>query len=75
MRILAFLTHDPPSGPILRHLGLPDSSPPLSPAPGPPQHHLPLDTEHHLDLDQMPAYDLTEPEPSPDFDFDQRAGA
>jgi hypothetical protein len=28
-----------------------------------------------FDLEQTPDYDLTEPEPVPDFDFDQSAGA
>jgi hypothetical protein len=34
-----------------------------------------VDTDPGFDLDQTPAYDPTEPEPVPDFDFDQSAGA
>ncbi len=69
MRILAFITAAEPVDTILGHLGLPTTPPPLSPARGPPQHDLAFDT------DQTPAYDLSEPEPVPDFDFDQSAGA
>jgi hypothetical protein len=60
---------------ILTHLGLPTGPPPLIPARGPPQPELAFDTDPDLDLDQTPVYDLTEPEPIPDFDFDQSAGA
>jgi hypothetical protein len=75
MRILAFITTAEPTGAILTHLGLPTTAPPLSPTRGPPQHDLAFDADPGFDLDQTPAYDLTEPEPVPDFDFDQSAGA
>jgi hypothetical protein len=54
---------------------MPTTAPPLSPARGPPQHDLVFDIDPGFDLDQTPAYDLSEPEPVPDFDFDQSAGA
>jgi len=75
MRILAFITAEEPTDAILSHLGLPTTAPPLSPARGPPQHDLAFDADPGFDLDQTPAYDLTEPERIPDFDFDQGAGA
>jgi hypothetical protein len=75
MRILAFITAAEPVDAILTHLGLPTTAPPLSPARGPPQHDLAFDADPGFDLDQTPAYDPTEPEPVPDFDFDQSAGA
>jgi hypothetical protein len=52
---------------------MPTPAPPLSPARGPPQHDLAFDSDPGFDLDQTPDYDLTEPEPVPDFDFDQSA--
>jgi hypothetical protein len=66
MRILAFLTDPPVVSAILLHLDLPNKPPPLSPARGPPQSDLLTGL-----LDQTPAFDPTEPEPVPDFDFDQ----
>jgi hypothetical protein len=77
MRILAFITAAEPTDAILTHLGLPTTAPPLSPARGPPQHQhdLAFDADPGFDLDQTPAFDPTEPEPVPDFDFDQSAGA
>ncbi|HUF50608.1 MAG TPA: hypothetical protein VMN60_07245 [Longimicrobiales bacterium] len=36
---------------------------------------LAFDADPGFDLDQTPAYDPTEPEPVPDFDFDQSTGA
>jgi hypothetical protein len=75
MRILAFITAAEPTGAILTHLSLPTTAPPLSPARGPPQHDLAFDADHGFDLDQTPAYDPSEPEPVPDFDFDGSAGA
>ncbi|CAN5586628.1 hypothetical protein BH23BAC4_BH23BAC4_03890 [soil metagenome] len=75
MRILAFITAAEPVDAILSHLGLPTTAPPLSPARGPPQHDLGFDADPGFDFDQTPAYDLTEPEPVPDFDFDQSDGA
>ena len=68
MRILAFLTAPEPTHAILRHLGLPATPPPLSPARGPPQPDLGFDPEPDLDFDQTPAFDPAEPEPVPDFD-------
>jgi hypothetical protein len=80
MRILAFLTDPPVVSAILLHLepgpprdaciawgeGLPHKPPPLSPARGPPQSDLLTGL-----LDQTPAFDPAEPDPVPDFDFDQ----
>ncbi len=60
---------------ILAHLGLPTPPPPLSLARGLPQHDLAFDADPGFDFDQTPAYDLSEPEPVPDLDFDQSAGA
>lgn len=51
---------------ILLHLDLPHTPPPLSPARGPPQTDLLTGL-----LDQTPAFDLAEPDPVPDFEFDQ----
>ena len=75
MRILAFITAAQPVDAILTHLGLPTTAPPLSPARGPPQHDFAFDADPGFDLDQTPAYDPSEPEPGPDFDVDQSAGA
>lgn len=63
MRILAFLTDPPVVKAILLHLGLPHRPPPLSPARGPPQ----------IDFltDPSPALDPAQPEPVPEFEFDQ----
>jgi hypothetical protein len=74
MRILAFSTAAEPVDVILRHLGLPATPPPLFPARGPPQHDLDFDADSGPAIDQTPAYDPTEPEPVPDYDFDQSAG-
>ena len=77
MKILAFLTDPPVVRAILLHLesgpprnaciawgeGLPHRPPPLSPARGPPQ------IEFLTDL--SPAFDPSEPEPVPEFEFDQ----
>ena len=71
MRIVAFLTDPPAIVAILRHLDLPTRSPTLSPARGPPQPDLPLDPGAPDHLDQTPAFDAAEPDPIPDFDFDQ----
>jgi hypothetical protein len=48
---------------ILLHLDLPHRPPWLSPVRGPPQ--------AELDLDQTPAFDLADPEPIPEYEFDQ----
>jgi hypothetical protein len=83
MRILTFLTDSFTVAAILRHpgsspgqaLGLPVTAPPLTPARSPPRDQPALDADLLLDLDQTPAFDPTEPEPIPDFDFDQTRGA
>jgi hypothetical protein len=74
------LPSSPPQSPWVpssRTSACPPPRPPLSPARGPPQHDLAFDADPDLDLDQTPAYDLTESEPVPDFDFDfaQSVGA
>lgn len=63
MRILAFLTDPPVVCAILLHLDLPHRPPPLSPARAPPQ----------IDFlaDPSPAFDPCEPDPVPEFEFDQ----
>jgi hypothetical protein len=63
MRILAFLTDPPVVSAILLHLDLPHRPPPLAPARGPPQ--------RDFLLDQTPSFDPADPEPAPDFQFDQ----
>ena len=83
MRILAFLTDPAPVGAILRHLDLPHTTPPLSPARAPPQAALALDAEPLApadalprdDFDQTPAFDPADPEPLPELDLDQTRGA
>jgi hypothetical protein len=77
MRILAFLTEPFTITGILRHLELPATAPPLTPARSPPRGEmaLELDADSLLDLDQTPAFDPTEPDPIPEFDFDQTWGA
>jgi hypothetical protein len=67
----------PPQNPSTPSSPISTCPPPrhLSPARGPPQHDLAFDADHDIDLDQTPAYDPSEPEPVPDFDFDQSAGA
>jgi hypothetical protein len=71
MRILAFLTDSFTVVGILRHLGLPATAPPLTPARSPPRDEPALDADPRLDLDQTPAFDPTDPDPIPDYDFDQ----
>jgi len=63
MTILAFLTDPPVLSAILLHLDLPHRPPPLAPARGPPQ--------RDLLIDQIPSFDPADPEPVPDFLFDQ----
>jgi hypothetical protein len=48
------------------YLDLPHKPLPLSPARGPPQSDLLVEP-----LDQTPAFDPAEPDPVPDFEFDQ----
>jgi hypothetical protein len=75
MRIVDFVTAAEPVDAILRHLGLPATPPPLSPARGPRQHDLGFNADPGFDIDQTPVGDPTEPEPLADFDFDQSHGA
>jgi hypothetical protein len=63
MRVLAFLTDPPVLCAMLLHLDLPHRPPPPSPARAPPQ------TE--LLTDQSTSFDLAEPDPVPEFEFDQ----
>jgi hypothetical protein len=63
MRILAFVTEPLVLHRILRHLGLPAHPPPIAPARAPPQ--------TDLDFDQSPAFDPSDGDLGPDFDFDQ----
>jgi hypothetical protein len=63
MKVLAFLTDPPVLRAILLHLDLPHKPPPLAPARAPPQ------TE--LLTDQSTAFDLADPDPVPEFEFDQ----
>ena len=64
MRLIAFVITEPASlKPILVHLELPAEPPPVAPARGPP-----LDG-----LDQTPAFELTDPAPVPEYEFDQTA--
>jgi hypothetical protein len=70
MRILAFLTDPFTVAGILRHLGLPATAPPLTPARSPAGEPA-LNVDLLLDLDQTPTFDPTEPDPIPDFDSDQ----
>jgi len=66
MKILAFLTDPPVVSAILLHLDLAHKPPPVSPARGPPQSDLLVEL-----LDQTPTFDPAEPDPVPDFEFDQ----
>jgi hypothetical protein len=75
MRILAFVTGPFTVAGILRHLELPATAPPLTPARSPPPEEPSYDADPLLDLDQTPVFDPTEPDPIPDFDFDQTRGA
>jgi hypothetical protein len=63
MKVLAFLTDPPVLRAILLHLDLPHKPPPLAPACAPPQTE-PL-------TDQSTAFDLADPDPVPEFEFDQ----
>jgi hypothetical protein len=66
MRILAFLTDPPVVSAILLHLDLPHRHPPLAPARAPPQIDFLADPS-----DPSPGFDPVEPEPVPEFEFDQ----
>ncbi len=63
MSIIAFVTDPTPVRSILICLDLPSRPPLLTPARAPPQ------TE--LGLDQSSGFDPTDPEPLPEFEFDQ----
>ncbi len=63
MSIIAFVTDPAPVHSILTCLDLPGRAPLLTPARAPPQ------TE--LGLDQSSGFDPTDPEPLPEFEFDQ----
>ena len=63
MRVISFITDPPTVRTILLHLEIPHRPPTLAPARAPPQ--------AELSFDQTSAFDLTEPEPFPDPDFDQ----
>jgi len=63
MSIIAFVTDPVPVRSILTYLDLPSRPPPLSPARAPPQ--------GLLEFDQTAGFDPTEPEPIPEFEFDQ----
>ena len=63
MRVVAFLTDPPTVATILRHVGLPPHPPPLAPARAPPQ--------AELAFDQTAAFDPSDGEDGPDFEFDQ----
>jgi hypothetical protein len=69
MRILAILTDPPVVQGILLHLDLPHRPPPIAPARGPPQGDFLLDQT--LDHASRGALDLTEPDPIPEYEFDQ----
>lgn len=62
-RIVSFLTEPATVQRILLHLDLPHRPPPVAPARDPPQ--------GDFLLDQSPAFDPTEPEPVPEYEFDQ----
>ena len=64
IRILAFLTAAERVDAILRHLGLPATPPPLSPARGPPQHDLAFDADHGPYRSRPHRSDVADP-PSP----------
>ena len=63
MSIIAFVTDPVPVRSILSYLDLPTRPPPLSPARAPPQ--------GILGFDQPSGFDPTDPEPIPEFEFDQ----
>ena len=63
MSIIAFITDPVPVRSILTHLDPPSRPRPLSPTRAPPQ------TE--FGFDQSAGFDPADPEPIPDFDFDQ----
>jgi hypothetical protein len=74
-RIVAFLTDPVTAAGVRGHLGLPASAPPLTPARSPPRGESARDADPLLDLDQTAAFDPSEPDPTPDLDFDQTRSA
>ena len=82
LTFIAFLTDPEPITQVLAHVGEPTSPPLLHPPRGPPQSTFDLDGDSghgtprttgqdSLDLDQSPEFDPADPEPVPDFEFDQ----
>ena len=63
MRIIAFVTDPVPVRSILTYLDLPSRPPPLSPARASPQ--------GIFEFDQSGGFDPTDPDPIPEFEFDQ----
>ena len=63
MSIIAFVTDPVPVRSILCYLDLPTRPPPLCPARAPPQ--------GIFEFDQTGGFDPTDPEPIPEFEFDQ----
>ncbi len=63
MSMIAFITDPVPVRSILSYLDLPARPPPLSPARAPPQ--------GIFEFDQTGGFDLADPEPIPEFEFDQ----
>ena len=63
MSIIAFITDPVPVRSILSYLDLPTQPPPLSPARAPPQ--------GLFEFDQTGGFDPADPEPVPEFEFDQ----
>ena len=62
MRVIAFIQSDDSLNKILTHVGLPTKPPEISPARDPPGWH---------DVDQILAFDDSEPQFEPEFEFDQ----
>ena len=82
LRFAPVLTDPEPISRVLGHIGEPTRPPLLHPARGPPQaefdlggdsgHGTPRTTgQHPFDLNQSPEFDAADPEPVPDFEFDQ----
>ena len=82
LRFAPVLTDPEPISRVLGHIGEPTRPPLLHPARGPPQaefnlggdsgHGTPRTTgQHPFDLNQSSEFDAADPEPVPDFEFDQ----
>jgi hypothetical protein len=63
MRIIAFVIDTASVRRVLQHLGEPAEPPRVAPARGPP--------EREESVEQSPAFDPSEAEPAPAFEFDQ----